>query len=91
MCLGRNCAFRIACFQCLQNIVKLPFAMCPAACNPKFIRSFTGKLVITVSLPVTDDNDNITGIIGADIQWEALLKRSEELEEESRLQETSSF
>ena len=52
---------------------------------------FTGKLVITVSLPVTDDNDNITGIIGADIQWEALLKRSEELEEESRLQETSSF
>ena len=46
MCLGRNCAFRIACFQCLQNIVKLPFAMCPAACNPKFIRSFTGKLVI---------------------------------------------
>ena len=47
--------------------------------------------MITVSLPVTDDNDNITGIIGADIQWEALLKRSEELEEESRLQETSSF
>ncbi len=52
---------------------------------------FTGKLVITVSLPVTDDNDNMTGIIGADIQWEALLKRSEELEEESRLQETSSL
>lgn len=48
---------------------------------------FTGKLVITVSIPVTDDNDNITGIIGADIQWEALLKRSGELEEETRLQD----
>ncbi len=48
---------------------------------------FTGKLVITVSIPVTDADDNITGVIGADIQWEALLKRSEELEEESRFQE----
>jgi hypothetical protein len=48
---------------------------------------FTGKLVITVSIPVIDDNDRITGIIGADIQWEALLKRSGELEEESRSQD----
>ena len=50
---------------------------------------FTGKLVITVSIPVTDEEDNITGVMGADIQWEALLKRSEELEEESRSQEAA--
>ena len=44
---------------------------------------FTGKLVITVSIPVTDKDDNITGIMGADIQLEALLKRAEELAEEA--------
>ena len=45
---------------------------------------FTGKLVITVSLPVTDEKDNITGIMGADIQLEALLQRAQELEDETR-------
>lgn len=46
---------------------------------------FTGKLVITVSIPVLDSSDNIVGVLGADIQLEALLKRSEELEDEKGL------
>lgn len=43
---------------------------------------FTEKLILTVSAPVTDDADNITGIISADIQLEELLKRGDMLEEE---------
>ena len=38
---------------------------------------FTEKLILTVAAPVTDDDDNITGIIGADIQLEELLKRDD--------------
>ena len=41
---------------------------------------FTGKLVITVSCAVTDKDDNITGVLGCDIQLEQLLKRAQELE-----------
>lgn len=41
---------------------------------------FTGKLIITVSIPVTDEKDNILGIIGADIQLEELLRRRDALE-----------
>ncbi len=43
--------------------------------------NFTDKLILTVSAPVTDENDEITGIIGADIQLEELLRRAETLEE----------
>ncbi len=43
---------------------------------------FTEKLILTVSAPVTDENDNITGIIGADIQLEELLKRGEDILDE---------
>ena len=48
---------------------------------------FTGKLVITVSCPVTDDDDNIVGVIGVDIQLEQLLKRSQALQQEARAAE----
>ncbi|MDL2316046.1 histone-lysine N-methyltransferase [Desulfovibrio sp. OttesenSCG-928-A18] len=42
----------------------------------------TGKLVVSVSAPLIDKEDNITGIIGVDIQLEELLRRAESLEEE---------
>ncbi len=42
---------------------------------------FTDKLIITVAAPVADENDEITGIIGADIQLEELLRLAETLEE----------
>ncbi len=41
---------------------------------------FTGKLVVSVSAPLIDNEDNITGIIGVDIQLEELLRRAEQLE-----------
>jgi len=44
---------------------------------------FTGKLVVSVSAPLIDKDDSITGIIGVDIQLEELLRHSEQLEEES--------
>ncbi len=48
-----------------------------------FYRSFiTGKLCLTVSMPVFDANDDIQAILGADIRFEELLKRRSELEEE---------
>lgn len=43
---------------------------------------FTTKLVVSVSAPLIDKEDNITGIIGVDIQLEELLRRAELLEEE---------
>ncbi|MDR2488743.1 MAG: histone-lysine N-methyltransferase [Desulfovibrio sp.] len=45
---------------------------------------FTGKLIITVSCAVTDENDRIKGVLGADIQMEQLLKRAHALQEEVR-------
>ncbi len=42
---------------------------------------FTGKLILTVSTAVTDENDNITGVLGADLQLEQLLKRKSELDD----------
>jgi isopropylmalate/homocitrate/citramalate synthase len=44
---------------------------------------FTGQLILTVSAPVTDNDDNITGVIGADIMLEQLLQRECELEEKN--------
>lgn len=48
-----------------------------------FYRSFiTGKLCLTVSMPVFDAQDDIQAVLGADIRFEELLKRRSELEEE---------
>lgn len=44
---------------------------------------FTGKLVITVSCAVTDENDQIVGVLSGDIQLEELLKRSSLLRQEA--------
>lgn len=41
---------------------------------------YTGKLCLTVSTPITDDRDQIVGLLGADIRFEELLKRQGELE-----------
>lgn len=42
---------------------------------------FTGLLIVTVSAPVLDENDDIQGIIGIDIQLEELLRRAASLEQ----------
>ncbi len=43
---------------------------------------FTNKLIITVSCTVTDGDDNIQGVLGADMQLEELLKRAQMLKAE---------
>lgn len=43
---------------------------------------FTGQLYLTVSCAVTDVSDKIVGILGADIQLEAILKRAQALQAE---------
>ena len=45
---------------------------------------FTGKLVITVSCAVTNERDDIMGVLGADIQLEQLLQRAQALKQEVR-------
>ena len=45
---------------------------------------FTGKLVITVSCAITNDKDDIVGVLGADIQLEQLLQRAQALKQEER-------
>ena len=53
-----------------------------------FYRSaYTNKLILTVSIPVPDANDNLTGVLAADIQLEEMLRRAEELEEETKEKE----
>ncbi|MDK2922474.1 MAG: citrate (Re)-synthase [Desulfonauticus sp.] len=48
-----------------------------------FYRSmFTGKLCLTVSIPIFDEKDEIKAILGADIRFEELLKMQEELDED---------
>jgi len=42
---------------------------------------FTGKLCLTVSVPITNERDEIQGILGADIRFEELLKRQNDLED----------
>jgi hypothetical protein len=44
---------------------------------------FTGLLIVTVSAPVLDENDDIKGVIGIDIQLEELLRRAEILEDDA--------
>ena len=39
---------------------------------------FTGALCITVSVPVRDDNDEIQGVLGMDIRFEALAKMEQD-------------
>ena len=39
---------------------------------------FTGALCITVSVPVRNDNDEIQGVLGMDIRFEALVKMEQE-------------
>ena len=48
---------------------------------------FTGKLVITVSCAVTDENDRIVGVVSGDIQLEELLRRARALQQEVGSQE----
>ncbi len=43
---------------------------------------FTRQLIITVSCAVTDAQDSIIGVVGADIQLEQLLRRAQALKEE---------
>jgi isopropylmalate/homocitrate/citramalate synthase len=50
-----------------------------------YISAFTGKLCLTVSLPVADDRDEVTGVLGADIRFEELLKRQGDLGYETDL------
>ena len=40
----------------------------------------TGQLIITVSTVITDANDEIIGVLGADIQLEEIIRRAESLE-----------
>lgn len=48
---------------------------------------FTRKLVITVSCAVTDDSDNIIGVVSGDIQLEELLKRAPAIRQEAAVDE----
>ena len=41
-----------------------------------------GQLIITVSTVITDANDEIIGVLGADIQLEEIIRRAESLEAE---------
>lgn len=45
---------------------------------------YTGRLILTVSKAVTDANDNITGVLGVDIQLEHILQRAPALEAEEQ-------
>ena len=49
--------------------------------------AFTGQLILTVSTPMTNSGDEITGIIGADIQLEEILRRGESLADDAPDQE----
>lgn len=51
-----------------------------------FYRSmFTGKLCITVSAPVLDQNDDIQAILGADLRFEELIKLHDEVKEQNKV------
>ena len=47
----------------------------------------TGQLIITVSTVITDANDEIIGVLGADIQLEEIIRRAESLEAEDHIGE----
>jgi len=50
---------------------------------------YTTKLIITVSKAITDSDDNITGVVAADIQLEEILNRASSLENEVKEIENS--
>ncbi len=48
-----------------------------------FYRSiYTGKLCLTVSHPIFNENEDIIGVLGVDIRFEELVKMQKEIEEE---------
>ena len=49
--------------------------------------NYTGRLCLTVSAPVTNERDEIIGVLGADIRFEELIKRQGDLEYENPLEE----
>jgi isopropylmalate/homocitrate/citramalate synthase len=49
---------------------------------------FTGKLCLTVATPVDDEDLNIKGVLGADIRFEELLKRQDDLELDAEDEDT---
>ena len=55
-----------------------------------FYRSmFTGKLCLTVSAPVLNENDDIDAILGADIRFEELIKIHDEMQQYDAIQSQS--
>ena len=51
---------------------------------------YTGALILSVSQAVTDDKDEIVGVLCGDIQLEEILKHTEDLEAEAEEKEESS-
>ena len=47
----------------------------------------TKQLIITVSCAITDQNDTIVGVVGADIQLQELLRRADALQYENQSEE----
>ena len=45
---------------------------------------YTGALILSVSQAVTDENDEIVGVLCGDIQLEEILKHTEDLEAEEK-------
>jgi len=50
-----------------------------------FISKMTGVLCFTVSAPIVDDKDEMTGIFGVDIQFEDWVKRAEEMDDTNQI------
>jgi len=50
-----------------------------------YISKMTGALCITVSAPITDENDDMTGIFGVDIKFEDWVKRVEDIAEATQI------
>ncbi|MEQ8203988.1 MAG: PDC sensor domain-containing protein, partial [Smithellaceae bacterium] len=50
-----------------------------------FISKMTGVLCFTVSAPIVDDKDEMTGIFGIDIQFEDWVKRAEETDDTNQI------
>ena len=50
-----------------------------------FISKMTGVLCFTVSAPIVDDNDEMIGIFGIDIQFEDWVKRAEEMDDTNQI------
>jgi isopropylmalate/homocitrate/citramalate synthase len=50
-----------------------------------YISKMTGALCITVSAPIVDDNDEMTGIFGVDIKFEDWVKRVEDIAEATQI------